>query len=389
MYYKRLIETEIVENLSAFPVVAILGPRQSGKSTLAKHISKNLIERKTVYIDLELPSDLRKLDDAEWFFTNNKEHLICIDEIQRKPELFPVIRSLTDQWQGNGHFLVLGSASQDLIKQSSETLAGRISYHQLTPFLYSEIKQDYSLEEYIVKGGFSRSLTASNYIISNRWRENFITTFIERDLLQFTGIMPQAMRRLWQMLAHINGQTVNYSSLGNSLDISNSSVKNYIDLLSGTYMIETVQPYLKNIGKRIIKSPKIYISDTGLLNTFIGINSFNQLLGHPVFGSVWESFVLINLKANFPFHRFYHYRTSHGAEIDFVIEYGIKNIAIECKSSLSPSLSKGCYISMSDIKAEQMLVISPVKEGWRMKENIMVASISEAINFIKDYFLIK
>jgi len=386
MYYQRLIEKEIIENLSAFPVIAILGPRQSGKSTLAKHISEKLNHRSTIYIDLERPSDLRKLDDAEWFFSKNKEHLICIDEIQRKPELFPLIRSIVDEWGGNGHFMILGSASQDLIKQSSETLAGRISYHKLTPFIYSEINNEYSLEDYLVKGGFPRSLISNNIDISIRWRENFITTFIERDLLQWSGIMPQTMRRLWQMLANINSQTVNYSSLGNSLGISNSTVKNYIDLLSGTYMIDIIQPYLANTGKRIVKSPKIYISDTGLVNAFLGIVSFNQLMGHPALGSIWETLVLINLKSNFPFFRFYFYRTSHGAEIDFVIEYGSKIIAIECKSSLSPNLSKGSYISMSDIKAEQMLVISPVKEGWQMKKNIMLVSISEAIRYIKEYF---
>ena len=386
MYYKRLIEKEIIDSLAAFPVVAILGPRQCGKSTLANHLSENLPERKTIYIDLELPSDLQKLDDSEWFFSTNQGKLICIDEIQRKPELFPVIRSLTDKWKGNGHFLVLGSASQDLIKQSSETLAGRISYHQLTPFLYSEIKHDYSLEEYLVRGGFPRSLTASDDLISNRWRENFITTFIERDLLQFVGIMPQVMRRLWQMLAHLNGQTINYSSLGNSLGISNTSIKNYIDLLSETFMIEAVQPYLKNIGKRIIKSPKIYISDTGLINTFLGVNSFNQLMGHPVFGSLWESFVLNSLKAYFPFYNFFHYRTSHGAEIDFVIEYGAKTIAVECKSSKSPKLSKGSYNSMIEIACEQMLIICPVEEGWSMKKNVFVVTALEAIEHIGNYF---
>ncbi len=227
MYYHRSIENDIFESLENYAVTAILGPRQCGKSTLAKFIIPGIPN--TIYLDLERPSDLNKLSDAEWFFTSNKGKLFCIDEIQRKPDLFPIIRSLVDDWGGKGHFIILGSASQDLLKQSSETLAGRISYHRLTPFTLFEITKDYSIDDYLVKGGFPGSLLTTSMKISMRWRENFITTFIERDLLQWSGISPQTMRRLWQMLAHINGQILNYSALGNSLGVSNTTIKNYID----------------------------------------------------------------------------------------------------------------------------------------------------------------
>ena len=387
MYYNRIIENEIIQSLRSFPVVAILGPRQSGKSTLAKHIAKyNYKHGNTLLLDLEIPSDLHKLDDAEWFFENNSEKLICIDEVQRKPEIFALLRAIVDKWGGNGHFLILGSASKDLIKQSSETLAGRISYHKLYPFVYEEIKSNYSLENYMVYGGFPRSLLSASGEVSLRWRENFIQTFIERDLLQWVNILPEAVRRLWQMLAHVNGQVINYSSLSNSLGISNVTVKNYIDLLAGTYMLEVINPYKSNLSKRVIKSPKVYISDTGLINAFLGIQTFNQLSGHPAIGTLWETLVLINLRAHFPFHRFYFYRTSNGAEIDFIIEYGNRLLAIECKSSLSPKINKGSLFCMEDLKIEKMLIIAPVKESWRMKENIWVMALSDALEQIEVFY---
>jgi len=386
MYYKRNIEPKIKKSISNFPVTAILGPRQCGKSTMAKQILKNY--ENSLYLDLEKPSDLDKLDNPEWFFSSNRTNLICIDEIQRKPELFPVIRSLVDEWGEIGHFLILGSASQDLIKQSSETLAGRISYHRLTPFVYSEILEYYSIQDYIIKGGFPGSLLSETKEVSEEWLENFATTFIERDILQWKGVMPSALRRLWQMLAQNNGQVINYSMLGNSLNVSNQTIKNYTDLLNGTFMLEVIPPYHSNLNKRIIKKPEIYINDSGLICSFAGIKTFNQLSGHILLGSVWESVVLQNLKACCPSIDFYFYRTSHRAEIDFVLEYAGKTLAVECKASLSPKLSKGNYISKQDTNSEKLLVIIPTDKGYEKSENITVASISEAVLFINKYFSI-
>ena len=366
MYIRRDMTSQIFAAMENFPVVALLGARQVGKSTLVKHI----IEHRTdcVYLDLERPSDLQKLDDAEMFFVSQKNKLICIDEIQRKPELFPLIRSLVDEWGKNGSFLVLGSASRDLIRQSSETLAGRIAYKKLTPFLWSEIADGYTLEEYIVKGGFPRSLLTKNNEISFEWRENFTTTFLERDLLQWKGFTPSTMRRLWQMLAHNNGQTADYSAFAKSLGVSNVTVKNYIDLLEETFMLKSVKPYISNFGKRLVKSPKIYLTDTGITAALIGLSNYNAMIGHASFGSIWEQLVLNNLHGAFPEAEFYFYRTASGAEIDFVMQLRNRIFVIECKASLSPSLSKGNYYSIEDIQPEKTFVVAPVSEGWQMKK---------------------
>lgn len=228
MYIHRYIELSIQKAIENFPVTAVTGPRQCGKSTLVKHLLEK--NPNSIYLDLERPSDLRKLEDAEWFLTSQKGKLICIDEIQRQPELFPLIRSLVDEWNRPGCFLILGSASRDLLKQSSESLAGRISYKRLTPFLWEELDGDYITEKYFSTGAFPRSLLAKSADISFEWREDFISTLLERDLLQWAGFTPPTMRRLWQMLAHLNGQTVNYSSLASSLGISSATVKTYIDI---------------------------------------------------------------------------------------------------------------------------------------------------------------
>ncbi len=375
MYIRRNIEESVTRSLKHYPVTAIVGPRQCGKSTLVKHILEQ--HRPSIYLDLERPSDLKKLEDAEWFLSSQKDKLICIDEIQRKPELFPLIRSLVDERGTPGCFLVLGSASRDLLKQSSESLAGRISYLHLTPFLWKELNDGYHINQYFAEGGFPRSILADPEI-SFEWRENFIATFLERDLLQWTGFMPITMRRLWQMLAHVNGQIVNYSVLARSLDVSVVTVKNYIDLLEGTFMIHVVPPYMSNLGKRMVKSPKIYISDSGITATLLGLRSFEELSGHPAFGAVWEQIVFVNLKALFPEASFYYYRTSNGAEADFVITLRNTVFAVECKASFSPNLSKGNYNAFEDIAPKHVFVVSPVKEGWPMKPGIDLVSLGEA-----------
>lgn len=377
MYIPRLVENEILVSLSNNPVTAITGPRQCGKSTMAKTVIKN--RDSSIYLDLEKPSDLRKLDNAEWFLSSQKEKLIVLDEIQRVPELFPLIRSLTDEWQQNGKFLILGSASRDMLRQSSESLAGRISYKELTPFLLREIQNEYSINEYISMGGFPRSLLARNIEQSAQWLDDFISTFLERDLLLWSGFSPGTMRRLWQMLAHNNGQTVNYSLLGNSLGVSNVTIRNYIDLLSGTFMVNTLPPYHKNFGKRTVKAPKVYISDTGITSRLLGLKGFEQITGHPVFGSLWESIVLSNLKGNFPSGNYFFFRTSNGAEIDIIAESHNKIIAVECKASLSPSLTKGSYAAIETVKPDHTYVVAPVEKGWSMDNGIDVVSLSELI----------
>ena len=382
MYYSRVLEKEVSVSLKSNPVTVILGPRQCGKSTLAKKILEAYPD--SLYLDLERPSDLEKLNDAEWFLQSNPSVLICIDEIQRKPDLFPLLRSLTDEWDRNGAFLILGSASRDLLQQSAETLAGRIRYLHLSPFLFSEIQSDFLLNEYLLRGGFPRSLLATDLIESFLWREDFITSYLERDLLLWSGFSPVTMRRLWQMLAHVNGQTINYSLLGNSLGVSHNTVHRYIELLSETFILSIVPPFSLNTKKRLVKAPRIYISDQGLLNALLQIREFNQLSGHPALGALWESVVLSNLQSHFPGIGFYFYRTSNGAELDFICTNGSKAVAIECKATLSPVVSKGSYFALEDTGIPKLLVVAPVEKGWRKSENTFVASLNETVPLIRN-----
>lgn len=376
----RILTKDLKHSLGHFPVTAILGPRQSGKSTLAKHIISEL-DSEAVYLDLERTSDLQKLEDAEWFLTRQQGKLVCLDEIQRKPELFPLLRSIVDEQGNAGQFLILGSASRDLIKQSSESLAGRIIYKKLTPFLWDEIKSETTLEEYMVKGGFPRSIMTDDKV-SMEWRESFITTFLERDLLQFAGFSPVSMRRLWQMLAHSNGQTANYSALGSSLGISHTSVKKYIDLLEGTFMVRQIRPFGGNTKKRLVRSPKVYITDSGLTTALLTLRKFEEAAGHPAFGSLWESVVIENISGHYPNLDLSFYRTNHGNEIDLVISDGTSMIALECKSTLSPTLSKGNYAAIEDITPLKTLIAIPAENGYPYKENIDVVSLSELIDKI-------
>ncbi len=375
MYIQRSIEKSIIQSMSSAPVVAILGPRQCGKSTLVKNMFPE--SANTVYLDLERPSDLSKLEDAEWYLSMQKGKLICIDEIQRKPELFPLIRFLADQWSVNGVFLVLGSASRDMLKQSSESLAGRIHYKKLTPFLLEEIENKYTLYDYFAKGGFPRSILAEDEKLSFQWRQDFISTFLERDLLQWKGFTPATMRRLWQMLAHNNGKTADYSTFAKSLNVSSVTVKNYIDLLESTFMVEVVAPYISNMGKRLVKAPKVYISDSGITAALLGLYNFDALSAHPSFGTIWEQIVMSNLKGVFPEAEFYFYRTANGAEIDFVMKIYDSVFAIECKSGLSPTLSKGNYNAIEDISPTHTFVVLPIEKGWPMKQGIDAVSLTE------------
>jgi predicted AAA+ superfamily ATPase len=378
-FINRHLTNQIKESLKHFPVVAITGPRQCGKSTLAKYL---LGTKDLVYLDLEKLSDLRKLDEAEWYLQSNKDKLICLDEIQRKPDIFPLLRSLTDEWGRVGSFIILGSASRDLLRQTSETLAGRISYKRLTPFLWSEINNSGSMEKYLLRGGFPGSYLAKSDLISLEWKENFISTFIERDLLQWTGSSPVSVHRLWQMLAHLNGQMVNFSSLGNSLGVSNTTVKNYLDILQSVFMIDVVPPHLANTGKRIMKAPRVYISDSGIVTGLLGLKGFDQLVGHPVFGSLWEGVVLSNLKGHFPNADIRFYRTNHGSELDFLVFFPTIFVAVECKASKSPALSRGSHTAINDLKPAGTFIVSPVDKGYQAGKNIEVVTLSDLIGRI-------
>lgn len=385
MYYPRKLEQEILYSLQNNPVTAILGPRQCGKSTLVKHLLKD--RKDSLYLDLERPSDLNKLEDPEWFLESQKDKLVCLDEIQRKPNLFSVLRGLIDQDRRPGKYLILGSAGRDLLKQSSESLAGRISYKRLSPFLWSEIADIASMETYLSRGGFPPALLSKNDTVSYEWRQDFISTFLERDLLQFSGFAPVTMRRLWQMLAHANGQTINYSSLSASLGVSHTSIRNYVDLLEGAFMLTQIRPWASNTKKRLVKSPKVYLTDTGVLNALLQLKNFEQSAGHPVFGSLWESLVISNLMNHFQGLEFSFYRTNHGSEIDLVVSDSSKTIAIECKASLSPQLTKGNFLSIEDINPLKTFIVVPASDAdYSMKKDIEVVSIEALTGKMKELF---
>ena len=382
MYIPRMLQEEVQASLLKNPVTAVLGPRQCGKSTLVKQMIAPLDD--VLYLDLERPSDIQKMEDPEWFLSSQDDKLICLDEIQRLPEIFPLIRSLVDEHRMPGRFLILGSASRELIKQSSESLAGRISYKTLTPFLWSELSGIISLETYISRGGFPLSTLSNSDSDSYEWRLDFISTFLERDLLQFAGFTAVTMRRLWQMLAHNNGQTLNLSRLGESLGVSHTTIRNYVDLLEHTFMVKQLPPWKGNTNKRLVKSPKVYLTDSGITAALLQLNGFEQVAGHPVFGSLWESVVFMQLNAHIPHAEFSFYRTNHGHELDFILSFPDSIIAIECKASVAPSVSKGTYKALEDVNPDHTFVVAPVDKGYSMTKGIEVVSLSELVEKLTD-----
>ena len=384
MTIKRRISSEIHDSLSFFPVVTIIGPRQVGKTTLAKTIMAGA-SKPTLYLDLELQSDLNKLDDAELFLSYHTDKLVVIDEIQNKKELYPLLRALVDKTGEPGQFLLLGSASPELIRHSSESLAGRIAYHQLFPFDLTEIPEPVTQNDLWMKGGFPKSLFASGKDLSQKWMGNFISTYLNRDLLQLgLSASPTTIRNLWSMLAYLNGQLFNATNLANSLDVSTPTVKRYVDFLEEAFLLKSLHPFSWNMKKRLVKSPKIYLTDTGILHYLTGVTDFDGLTGNPIIGSSWESFVvnqLLALKKN-QIELFF-YRTHQGTEVDLVFVKGLTVVATaEIKYSNSPQLSKGNYLAFEDLKAPVNYVITPSSDDYFFKERIRICSLKA---FISNY----
>ncbi len=373
-YLNRIITTKIKEKLERIPGVVILGPRQCGKSTLARTMISEV--EGAVYLDLERPSDVSKLRDPEAFFGLNSDKVICLDEIQRVPELFPVLRSVIDENKKNGQFIILGSASPDLMRQSSETLAGRISYFELTPFLLKEVSGDHpvkTLRRLWLRGGFPRSYLASNDKESFEWRLDFIRTFLERDIPQLGFRTPaKTLERFWRICSHLHGQLLNSSKLGESMGVSHHTVRSYVDMLEQCFVLRVLHPYESNLKKRLIKSPKIYIRDSGILHALLGIENHNDLLGHPVYGASWEGVVVENLLPLLPNWKASFYRTSSGSEIDLILEKGNRRVAIECKGSTSPNVNRGFWNAVSEIKFKEVWVVAPVKEAYPIEKGVMV-----------------
>lgn len=380
----RRISSEIKDSLSFFPVVSIIGPRQVGKTTLAKQIMTESA-KPTLYLDLELQSDLFKLNDAELFLSQHTEKLVVIDEVQNKKELYPLIRGLVDQQRVPARFLLLGSASPELIRHSSESLAGRIAYHQLHPFDLTEIPEAISQNDLWVKGGFPSVLFAKNDDLARRWMENFISTYLNRDLLQLgLNASPKIIRNLWTMMAHLNGQLFNATTLGNSLGISTPTVKRYVDFLEEAFLLKSLHPFSWNMPKRLVKTPKVYLTDTGILHHLSGVTDFNNLSGNPLIGNSWESFVvnqILALKKN-PID-LYFYRTHQGTEVDLVFTKGLTVVATaEIKYSNSPQLTKGNFQAFDDLNAPMNYVITPSSDDYLFKERIRICSLKA---FITNY----
>lgn len=381
---KRIIQKEVEESLKAFPVVSILGPRQVGKTTLAKEIQKKI--RSSLYLDLELPSDYNKLTEPELFLSEQKNKLIILDEIQQKPELFSVIRALVDQDRKNGRFLILGSSSPNLLKQSAESLAGRIIFHNLPTFLITELDEDKKLIDRLwIRGGFPGSFLAPKEEISINWRESFIKTYLERDIPNFGIKIPSIqLRRFWMMLAHSHGALWNASKIAVALGISPPTAKYYLDILEETFIVRQLLPFYPNIKKRIVKSPKVYLRDSGLLHSLFNIASKEELLGHPVAGHSWEGFVIEQIINNLS-KKFnpYFYRTSAGAEVDLVVVKGDKPVlCIEVKLSLSPLPAQGFFNAMNDLNCKEGLIVYPGEDTYSIKHNVKVIPFMKLPNFL-------
>lgn len=385
---ERLIKQKIVKGLKSVPIVALLGPRQVGKTTLAFQISGEFSAKKTSYLDLELDTDINKLQDSESYLKRFENVILIIDEVQRKPDLFPNLRGIVDlrrrAGEQAGHFLLLGSASRDLLQLSSETLAGRIRYIELTPFnaleIYNHDQLGFSVEKLWFRGGFPGSFLAIDAEESWEWLNDFISTYVERDIpLMGPSIPANRLKRFWSMLAHFNGQQVIYTDLAKSLEVSHPTVKLYLDVLTDFYMVRQLQPWAGNTKKRLVKSPKIYIRDTGILHKLLNISSLDDLLGHPALGSSWEGFVVENIIGQLSSKwQYSYYRSATQTEIDLVLEGPNHKIwAVEVKRSASPKITKGFHIACEDIGATEKFVVYSGTERYPLPNN------TEAIGLIE------
>ncbi len=377
MYFHRHLEDSIRKYQQIFPIIAILGPRQCGKSTLVKQLF--FPEENSIYLDLQNLEDLNKLNDPRLFFKSNAQKIICLDEIQLIPELFSVLRSVVDEDRQNGRFILLGSASRELVQQSSESLAGRIGYLSLTPFQIGELP---TIDQQTCwnRGGFPDSVLAENDEFSMIWRDNFIKTYVERDLPQLGFQIPALqLRRFLIMCAHNQGQILNLSKLGNSMGLTHPTIRKYIDIFEQTFIVRSLPPFEINVKKRLVKSPKIYLRDSGLLHQLLGIKNMDALFSHPVFGSSWEGFVIEQILSVIDVPAYF-YRTATGDEMDLVLDIHGKIIAIECKASAAPQVTKGFYNAIEVLKPVKTFIVAPIEtEIYELQNDIFVASLKEAI----------
>lgn len=387
MDIQRIITTRILNKLKTTAAVALLGPRQVGKTTLVKEIAP-LMELETIYLDLESYADLNKLTDAENYFLQRKDKLIIIDEVQRMPELFPLLRSVIDKDRRSARFLLLGSASPEILAKSSETLAGRIAYLEMHPFNLIEIADNYLQNQLWLRGGFPEMFLAATDEDSFEKRLDFIQTYIERELpLLGMKAVPAISRNLLRMLTGIHGNLINYSMLANSIGIDSNSIKRMLDLYEDAFLIRRLQPFHLNISKRLVKTPKLFIRDSGLFHTLAGIEDMEELEGYAAKGNSWEGFVIQQiisvLKVSItPFF----YRTQDGVELDLLLIKGNRPIVgIEVKYSNAPKITKGTTVASKDFDNLPIWIVTPgVEENYNISPNIAVTSLKGIFSVLRE-----
>ncbi len=371
MIAREFYQKQIKEALQIFPVCALVGPRQCGKTTLANVVKRDF--NPVHHFDLEDPYDLEKMNYPK-LLLESLEGLVIIDEIQQRPELFPYLRVLVDR-NPNIRLLILGSASRDLIRQSSETLAGRIQYIELTPFSIQEVENLTRLWE---RGGFPNAYLAASDSRSQKWLKSYVATFLDRDLASMGfSISPSKMRQLWMMLAHYHGNMINYSELGRSLGMTDKVIRTYIDVLEGTFMVRCLSPWFENIKKRQVKASKIYIRDSGVLHSLLGIHN-ETIKFHPKLGASWEGFALEELISTLEvdYNDLYYWRTQNGAELDLMVVQGTKRIGYEFKYTDAPRVSRSMHIALKDLSLERLNIVVPGEDSFRINEYIHVIGLN-------------
>lgn len=373
--FQRLAAAHLIDELDLMPAVALLGPRQVGKTTLALQVAQ---QRPSLYLDMESERDRAKLAEPELYLPPHQDKLVIIDEVHRAPALFPVLRGLIDQARRDGRrqglYLLLGSASLDLLHQSGETLAGRIAYLELGPLTVRETGAA-SAPVLWLRGGFPDSFTAADDARSLRWRQNFIRTYLERDIpLLGPRIAAETLRRFWTMLAHQQGGMLNVAQLARNLGVDVKTANSYIDLLCDLLLVRRLQPWHANVGKRLVKSPKVYVRDSGLVHALLDIGSMESLLSHPVVGASWEGMVVENLLVSAPpGTQPYFYRTTGGAEVDLLLNQPDGTLwAIEIKRSLSPKVERGFHAACEDIEPQHKVVVYPGEERYPLDHGVEV-----------------
>lgn len=376
----RRISAEVALQLTESPAVALIGPRQVGKTTLARKIAD---EHSSIYLDLESESDRARIGSPQLYFEDHMDKLVVLDEIHRAPGLFETLRGAIDTGRREGRdaglFLLLGSAGIDLLAQSGETLAGRIAFVELNPLDVTEV-EDERLDDLWVRGGFPNSFLARSGGASMRWRKNFIRTYLERDIPELGPRIPaKTLERLWTMLAHLQGGLLNAAQLARNLEVTGATIGRYIDLLVDLLLVRRLPPRMVNVGKRLVRSPKVYVRDSGLVHALLSVTDKEALLGHPVVGASWEGMVIENLlsvlgdRALSSF-----YRTSNGAEIDLVLDWPDGSVwAIEIKRTSAPKIERGLHSALEDLKPRRSFVVYAGKERFRLSEDVEAIGLPE------------